>query len=214
MAGNRRAGRCHEKCRPSECPLGHVFLLGQPFRDLRQWPSAYVVFPLSISTAGQRVRSSSRSYRDGMKENKKQQLIDPASLAPKATAGGFTLHARTVGTLPIINRCMERWRLRETLDTFLPVEDGRNRVSTAALVCRNARLGSVRVMVRPFWWVEKRRRQGPTAMRYAFHGEAVAGCRNRLLFLGGHIWRSCLDVWVEWAAGASGQEFCEAIVVA
>ncbi len=72
--------------------------------------------------------------KNGMKKNKKHQPVDPASLAPTATAGNFTLHARTVGALPIINRCMERCRLRETLDTFLPAEDGRNRVSTATAV--------------------------------------------------------------------------------
>lgn len=65
---------------------------------------------------------------------KKRQPIDPASLAPKATAGSFTLHSRTVGALPIINRFIERCRLRETLDTFLPAEDGRNRVSTATAI--------------------------------------------------------------------------------
>ncbi len=70
-------------------PLGHVFLLGQPFRDLSQWPSTYVVFPLSISTAGQFSHSSSRCYRDGMKKKQKQQPIDPATLArrqPPATS--------------------------------------------------------------------------------------------------------------------------------
>jgi len=48
-----------------------------------------------------------------MKKNKKHQPIDPASLAPKATAGNITLHSRTIGALPIINHFMERCRLRE-----------------------------------------------------------------------------------------------------
>jgi hypothetical protein len=55
-------------------------------------------------------------------------------LAPKATAGNFTLHSRTIGALPIINRFMDRCRLRETLEKFFPPEDGRNRISTATAI--------------------------------------------------------------------------------
>ena len=67
-------------------------------------------------------------------KKKKRPPIDPASLAPKATAGSFTLHSRTVGALPIINRFMERCRLREILETHLPAEDGRNRVGAATAI--------------------------------------------------------------------------------
>ncbi len=76
----------------------------------------------------------SRYYRDGMKKSKRRPLVDPVSLAPKATAGSFTLHSRAIGALPIINRFIQRCRIRETLEKFLPAEDGRNRVNTAILL--------------------------------------------------------------------------------
>lgn len=64
----------------------------------------------------------------------KAPSFDPASLAPIATAGNFTLHSRTIGALPIINHVIDRCRLRETLDKFLPAEDGRNRISTTTAI--------------------------------------------------------------------------------
>ena len=65
--------------------------------------------------------ASKRSYPVGMKRKNKQgaQPPDPAKLAPKASAGDLTLHTRVIGVLPII----ERLRLKQTLDQFLPTED-------------------------------------------------------------------------------------------
>jgi transposase len=59
---------------------------------------------------------------------------DPATLAPKATGRELVLHSRTIGALPIINRFIERCRLREILQRHLPAEDRRNRVPTATAI--------------------------------------------------------------------------------
>jgi transposase len=75
-------------------------------------------------------------YHCGMKRNKKptHRAPDPATLAPKASGSDLVLHSRTIGALPIINRLIERCRLRETLSRHLPAEDGRNRIDTANAV--------------------------------------------------------------------------------
>ena len=75
-------------------------------------------------------------YHGGMKRKKKSahRAPDPATLAPKATGSDLVLHSRTIGALPIINRLMERCRLREILSRHLPAEDGRNRIDTANAV--------------------------------------------------------------------------------
>jgi len=71
-----------------------------------------------------------------MKRNNKptHRAPDPASLAPKASGSDLVLHSRTIGALPIINRLIERCRLREILSRHLPAEDRRNRIDTANAV--------------------------------------------------------------------------------
>lgn len=59
---------------------------------------------------------------------------DPAALAPKATGSDLVLHSRVMGALPIINRLLERCRLREILWRHLPLEDSRHRVPTATAI--------------------------------------------------------------------------------
>lgn len=51
--------------------------------------------------------------------------------APRARARGATLRSYTVGALPIVNRVLERMRLEEHLQAYLPAEDGRTRPSTS-----------------------------------------------------------------------------------
>ncbi len=48
----------------------------------------------------------------------------------RAHAGGQTLKCGVVGALPIINRVLERMRLAEFLETYLPAPDPRSKVST------------------------------------------------------------------------------------
>lgn len=71
-----------------------------------------------------------------MKRRKKhaQQTPDPAKLAPKASGGELTLHSRTVGVLPIVNRLIDRCQLHRALNRFLPSEDARHRVGTATAI--------------------------------------------------------------------------------
>ncbi|MEE9365671.1 MAG: IS1634 family transposase [Dehalococcoidales bacterium] len=54
---------------------------------------------------------------------------DPAR-SFRARAGGQTLKCGVVGALPIINRVIERMRLAEFLETYLPAPDSRSKVST------------------------------------------------------------------------------------
>jgi transposase len=68
------------------------------------------------------------------KRSRSQPAPDPAKFAPKASGGDLTLHSRTIGVLPIVNRLIARCRLRETLWKFLPSEDGRQRVDTATAI--------------------------------------------------------------------------------
>ncbi len=77
-----------------------------------------------------------QSYRDGMKRSKRRAQVapDPATFAPKASGEDLTLHTRSIGVLPIINRLIQRCRLRETLWRFLPREDRRNRIDTATAI--------------------------------------------------------------------------------
>lgn len=86
--------------------------------------------------------ASKRPYPVGMKRKNKQgaQPPDPAKLAPKASAGDLTLHTCVIGVLPIINGIIERLRLKQTLDQFLPTEDRRNKIQTSTallLLVRN-----------------------------------------------------------------------------
>jgi hypothetical protein len=71
-----------------------------------------------------------------MKRNQKpkQQAVDPATLAPKASRIDLVLHSRTINALPIINRLTERCRLFEILSFHLPTEDSRSRVKTATAI--------------------------------------------------------------------------------
>lgn len=75
-------------------------------------------------------------YRGSMKPQKANPTTapDPATLAPKASAADLTLHSRTIGVLPIINRLIERCQLRETLGRYLPADDGRSRVDTVTAI--------------------------------------------------------------------------------
>jgi transposase len=68
------------------------------------------------------------------RKQRAQRAPDPAKLAPKASGGDLTLHSRTVGVLPIINRLIARCRLRQTIAQFLPGEDARHRVDTATAI--------------------------------------------------------------------------------
>ncbi len=66
--------------------------------------------------------------------SKAHRAPDPASLAPKASGQDLTLHSRTIGVLPILNRLIDRCQIRQILWRFLPSEDGRNRVPTATAI--------------------------------------------------------------------------------
>lgn len=59
---------------------------------------------------------------------------DPAEFAPKASGDDLTLHSRTIGVLPIVNRFIKRCRLAELLTDYLPDEDRRNRISTTTAI--------------------------------------------------------------------------------
>lgn len=50
---------------------------------------------------------------------------------PRARVGGGTLCSYTVGALPILNQILERVRLEEFLQEYLPKEDGRTKLPTA-----------------------------------------------------------------------------------
>ncbi len=48
----------------------------------------------------------------------------------RSRAAGQTLKCEVVGALPIINRVVERLRLPEFLETYLPTPDPRSKIST------------------------------------------------------------------------------------
>lgn len=68
------------------------------------------------------------------KKTNAHRALDPALLAPKASGQDLTLHSRTIGVLPILNRLIDRCQIREALDRFLPEEDGRNRISNSTAI--------------------------------------------------------------------------------
>lgn len=49
-------------------------------------------------------------------------------------AKGKTIVTHTVGALPIINRMLQRMRLKELLDKYLPPEDTRTKVATSRVI--------------------------------------------------------------------------------
>ena len=101
-------------------------------------------------------------YRGSMKPQKANptNAPDPATLAPKASAADLTLHSRTIGVLPIINRLIERCQLRETLGRYLPADDDASRVkaigkTTDDLMKLRTRLQSPRSRMRERHRVEQ-----------------------------------------------------------
>jgi hypothetical protein len=62
-----------------------------------------------------------------------KKYSDCAESTPPGSTAHFpqkTLCSYTVGALPIVNRVLNRMRLEEHLHAYLPVEDGRTRIST------------------------------------------------------------------------------------
>lgn len=75
---------------------------------------------------------AARSRRSGSSSNAAASQCAPREPGQQADAEGFALRSYQVGLLPIVNRLLERMRLREILAEQLPTDDPRTELSTAS----------------------------------------------------------------------------------
>jgi transposase len=79
---------------------------------------------------------SARSRRSGSSARSPWNLPPrrPREPGQQAGAGGFELRSYQVGALPLVNRLLERMRLREILSEHLPADDSRTQLPTVSAV--------------------------------------------------------------------------------
>ena len=77
---------------------------------------------------------SARSRRSGSSDRSPSQRTPrrPREPGQRAGAGGLELQSYQVGALPLVNRLLERMRLREILSEHLPADDPRTELATVS----------------------------------------------------------------------------------
>jgi transposase len=77
---------------------------------------------------------SARSRRSGSSDRSRSHRASRSPREPgeRADAGGLELRSYRVGALPLVNRFLERMRLREILSEHLPADDPRMELSTVS----------------------------------------------------------------------------------
>ena len=79
---------------------------------------------------------SARSRRSSSSDRSPSQRTPRRRREPgqRAGAGGLELQSYQVGALPLVNRLLERMRLREILSEHLPADDPRTELATVSAV--------------------------------------------------------------------------------